>query len=442
MNLTAPADMQTQTDPPNARDLATTPGTEADYYFGCWLDINQPNQKFLPSTPPAGNFDGPWHGITLHSIQEAIVVAPHQCLIAEIRFDDTPIPNGATSASSDKLAQRNIAWIDGPNPGAEPSRRMVHPVQVRPTPLLTPNPDELMILWGKTPAASEAQLYLPALDAAAILRIAEERYAVQQLRLVDAHTIACDTRGVTFVPLPQGTALAAGLLSIDLPPGIRKGDAYTIMVRQLTDASAAISPPPPPPPVIEIARAGASAPAASIPPKQVKWRRVAGAFQFAIAISTKEQLLLPEERLLAVLRWIAQGMPKQKRWYPVLLRYIDDIAGRVQGFGGDPGKIEPSPTGQVPGLHRPRPAPGGHHHHEEGGEVTGKIDGLIYDHFGDFEGFILETEEGRHHRFASRELPMLMLVQRAWLERLRVTVFAKRHAPHVPRTIILRAGGR
>jgi hypothetical protein len=41
-------------------------------------------------------------------------VAPHQCLIAEIRFDDTPIPNGAIMSSSDKLAQRNIAWIDGP----------------------------------------------------------------------------------------------------------------------------------------------------------------------------------------------------------------------------------------------------------------------------------------------------------------------------------------
>ncbi len=28
--------------------------------FGCWLDINQPEQKFLPSAPPAGNWDGPW----------------------------------------------------------------------------------------------------------------------------------------------------------------------------------------------------------------------------------------------------------------------------------------------------------------------------------------------------------------------------------------------
>jgi hypothetical protein len=34
--------------------------------------------------------------------------------VAEIRFDDTPIPNGAASSTSDKLAQRNIAWLDGP----------------------------------------------------------------------------------------------------------------------------------------------------------------------------------------------------------------------------------------------------------------------------------------------------------------------------------------
>ena len=31
--------------------------------------------------------------------------------LAEIRFDDTPIPTGADTSTTDKLAQRNIAWL-------------------------------------------------------------------------------------------------------------------------------------------------------------------------------------------------------------------------------------------------------------------------------------------------------------------------------------------
>src|ERR1035438_10156081 len=103
---------------------------------------------------------------------------------------------------------------------------MSHPVQVRPTPAGTVNPDELMILWGNTPAASRAQLYLPALNATDILNLADARYPSHDLTVIDPHTLAFGTGGVTFVPLPQGAALAAGLLAVDLPPSIHKGDLY------------------------------------------------------------------------------------------------------------------------------------------------------------------------------------------------------------------------
>jgi hypothetical protein len=110
VNLNQPADMKTQTDPPNVQTIATVPGGEVDTYFGCWLDVNQ-STPFLIPVPPVlqSQWDGPWTGT--ESLNGAISTAPHQCLIAEIRFDDTPIPNGATSSSSDKLAQRNIAWL-------------------------------------------------------------------------------------------------------------------------------------------------------------------------------------------------------------------------------------------------------------------------------------------------------------------------------------------
>ena len=105
--------MKTQTDPPNAVAITSDPSTEVDTYFGCWLDINQPTDFLIPNPPLAQfDWDGPWAGT--ESLNGAISVAPHQCLVAEIRFDDTPIPNGAIMSNSDKLAQRNIAWIDGP----------------------------------------------------------------------------------------------------------------------------------------------------------------------------------------------------------------------------------------------------------------------------------------------------------------------------------------
>jgi hypothetical protein len=434
-NVAGPANMQDQgEDTPNAYTITVNPGVEVDSFFGCWLDINQPQQKFLPSSPPAGNWDGPWtaqwssNPPSVQSIQEAITAAPHQCLIAEIRFDDTPIPPGANAATTDKLAQRNIAWIDGPNPGIAASRRMSHPMQVKPTPIGSANPDELMIFWGATPAASRAVLYLPALKAVDILNLANARYPEHDIRVVDPHTVTFGTGGVRFVPLPPGTALAAGLLAVDLPEGVRKGDAYRVIVRQVTDAA--------PPPVIEIDSRAIRR--IAIPKQPPGWRRVSGAFQFAITISTKQQLLLREERLLALMRWIWGHMPAHKRWYPVLQRYIGDLAGRVKGFGGDPAQIGPSETGQVPGLvhHRP-PHHGGHPQ-----DVCGKVAGIVYDHFGDFAGFIVEDESGEHHRFESRERPMLDVVQRAWEQRSRVLVVRERLRRSEPRSVILLAGGR
>ena len=422
--------MTDQTDPPNVRDLNTVPGVDSKYFFGCWLDVNQHSQKVLPSSVPAANPDrGPWPGIALHSLQEAFISAPHQCLIAEINFDETPVPPGANAGNSDKLAQRNIAWIDGPNPGVSASRLMPHPVQIRPTAKGAKHPDELMILWGKTPRGSEAQLYLPSLSAAEVVRLANRRYCDHDLTIVDDHTIACATGAATFIPLPEDHTLAAGLLTIGLPNTVKKGDAYTVTVRQISDARAAVLPPPPPPPRIQsqsrprVATLGTTAAVAQAR-ELIEWRRATGAFQFNLVISTKDKLLLSEERLLAWLRWMELKMPKTRSWYPVLIRYIDQIAGRVQGFGGDPGKILPSPTGTVGHPHPGHPQSGGcggEHDHDKRIAFTGKVAALIFDRFGDFEGFALDVEDGER-KFFSREPDFKRLVEHAWSERLRITV--------------------
>jgi hypothetical protein len=441
VNLTAPADMNTQIDTPNAVQIKTIAGTEVDTYFGCWLDVNQTAppaaNNFLIPTPPASQsqWDGKWTGT--QSINGAINVAPHQCLIAEIRYDDTPIPTGATSMTSDKLAQRNIAWIDGPNPGTDPSRVMPHPFEIRSSSSAS-SPDVLMITWGKTPSGGIATMYLPAVESSEVIALANSLYTAHRLSAADAHTIQCPTGGVTLVPVPEGLGRYAGLLSIDLPLGIRRGDVYDIAVRQLEMVSAVSNTPPPPPPPPQIS---APALAVIVGTNRFSWRQLLGAFQYTITIKTKDQLLYPEERLLAWLKWRIQVIPHFNRWYPVLLQYLKLIEGRVSGFGGNPGGIQPSPSGWVPGHGK-----GGHHpsHHEpsicgmDRHGFTGKVIGICYDRFGDFEGFAILTEEGHEHSFRGRERAVEELVRCAWEARIVITVFVEPHNSDWPASIVLR----
>ena len=307
---------------------------------------------------------------------------------------------------------------------------VAHPVQVRPTPPAASYPDELLITWGATPGSGTAHLYLPAVNAADILALAERHYNLVNLQQEDPHTVSCPTSGAVWIPLPPGTALSAGLLYIDLPGGgPRRGSSYTISVRQFTQGSATTRIP-----------GKRQAVVAAAPPDRFSWSQLLGAFQFVVNTKPKDEALLSQERLLATLRWMLVHTPPLRRWYPVLVRYVDLVAGIVTGLGGHPGNILPSPIGDVPGwpLHtapHPHPVgPGG----EGGEEFRGKIEGLVYDHFGDFVGFILETKDGAHHRFYSRERPMLEVVRRAWSERTPVAVEAERHDRHVPRTIVVR----
>jgi hypothetical protein len=139
------------------------------------------------------------------------------------------------------------------------------------------------------------------------------------------------------------------------------------------------------------------------------------------------------------MRSIALHMPTKKRWYPVLQRYIDYIAGRVRGFGGNPAKILPSPTGWVPGLPKPssHPKDHPHHHHAEDDEFVGKVQGLMYDHFGDFVGFVMETEAGIHHELFSREHAVRELAQHARIDRSLIKVTVERHHRQIRRLIVL-----
>jgi hypothetical protein len=428
-----------QFDTANDRNLPPTGGPIKDFYYGCFLDIN----GTTPALPqgglvPAGNANGPWpagSGVTLESVRQSFIRNDHQCIVAEIAFDPDPINPGTQPWNSDKLAQRNISWSYAANPGVDVSRGAIETFEVRPTPSGKTGdpPDEIMIDWLNVPANQHAEIYLPAVSADAVLARASRLYPTHRLSRVGAATIGCLTGGITYIPLPEGSgdgANFAGLMQISLPPSIKRGQLYQVVVRQLTNAYGTVAPPPPPPPQLTVA----VQPQTAAAPAPLRWRKVLGTFQINIPVSTKELLLGREELRLSIFRWIAEGIPHASRWWPVFRRYLELIAIRVGELGGDPGKILPSPNGYG-GLPSPYPEPERPH---ERHEYTGKVEALVYDHFGDFDGFVLELHDGDRRRFDSREGEIEELVREAWEGRIVTTVVVSGEHRHRPLSILLK----
>jgi len=412
--------LSAQSDPKNTHTFNPDPlGAEVDLYYGCWLDINQPNDLRFPdrmvANTPADYAYGPYSSFdNLVSILQ-LVRSQHQCLVCEVSFAPDPITVGDDPSSTDKLAQRNLAFVSSANPGVDPSRLIPQTFELKPTPRalkIDQKPDELVIEWGNVPQESTAQVYLPGTTSAAILAWAGKLYTTHALNAFDPHTIQVTAGGTTYIPIPKGTVVNfAGLLSVQLPAGVKKGDKYEVVVRQITSED-----------YTEIQQVPRQTKAEQViisaPAKQYAWRHTIGIFKLTIPVDAKASLVEDEERYYAILQYIADSIPSASRWFPVFERYLKQIAGRVNGFGGNAGLIPPSGTGNLPGQGR-KPEPG----KGEGlREFSGKISGLIYDHFGDFEGFMLEEGCERPRRFRSREYRVARILRDAWHDRATVIV--------------------
>jgi len=159
------------------------PGSEVLAYFGCYLDINQPQPQFPLNLSTASTPNGPWKPSEILPIP-AIIMGNHACLVAEISYDPDPIPPGANAETSDEIGQRNLYWGPSDNPGPANAHRVPALFDIRPTIATLPPsapPDELMIEWGNTPPGSAASIYLPGADADQILNLADQFYGINKL---------------------------------------------------------------------------------------------------------------------------------------------------------------------------------------------------------------------------------------------------------------------
>ena len=410
----------------SVNNFVVTVGASGDTsaYFGCHLDVFDPaNNAKYPGT--------------------------HHCIVAQIAYDDDPIvnANGITLGpeNSDKLAQRNLQITKSGNPGGPDAHRIPQTFDTRPSaptgmPLhvLQGYPDELMIQWGDVPLGSTATIYWPAVDALEVVRLAMRLHSTDQLTVVDPHTIQCTVKSaVTYVPIPFGFgAKFAGLFTIDLPVGVRAGQEFDVLVRRISTRKSE-NRDVPVPAVSKAPRAAKRAAAHAATKSETAsrdWRYVVGTFQVKIPVAHDDDLLPPEENTLAILKWRLLQTPPGSRWYPVLIRYIEYLSGRVDAFGGNAGSVLPSPTG-VP---VPTGSGGKGPHAAHGEEFTGKVESITYDSFGDFEGFHLLTEAGHHREFRSHEPEIERLVRFAWADHVVISVRIRHHHPERPVSIVLR----
>lgn len=288
-------------------------------------------------------------------------------------------------------------------------RRIPQPLALRPSartefPAGTPagRPDELMIDWGNTPQGSKATLYWPEIAAIDVVRLGHLLYAGNSLEVADRHTVRLAvTSRLSFVPIPFGAMpLLAGLFTIELAQGLRRGQAFKVVIRRVSSYRGG---------KLAVAQDGATAK----DPRTSAWRYIVGTFQVTIPVAAAEPLLWPEENALAILKYRLARRPANDRWRPVLERFVQYVAARVDGFGGKAATIPasllgaPFPHGDVP----PR-------------SFTGKVRELLFDGFGTFEGFVLETEAGPH-KFVCHEKAIGDLALRACEARLLLTVITE-----------------
>src|SRR5215472_3308031 len=405
----------------NNRTITVATGDAQWAYFGCFLDVYDPANIV--------------NGAQIQSL----LTGTHHCLVAQIAYDPTPIINAngitASPGTSDKLAQRNLQITASDNPGAAATHLIPQTFDLRPTANIGPPagvlasyPDELMIDWGDTPANSTASIYWPQVVAADIIAAASALYSSHQLSASDPHTIQCPvTAGVTYVPIPQGTGQwLAGLLTVDLPPTVVAGQEFDVVLRRVRSRQAIqlqlpVEETDEAEPQAEPTRRARSrgrrtegqldTPIASKHdvPQETNWRYVTGAFRVKIPVS-KAPAILPQERdTLAIFKWRLLQTSPTSRWHPVLQRYVDLVAARVAGLGGDPGAIAPSPDG-APQPTREKP----------GRTTTGRVLEVRYDCAGHISAFILGGCCG-HAEFRASEPGLSRILLQAMRHRLRVT---------------------
>ena len=211
-------------------------------YYGCYLNIY-----------PTGNTIG-------GKAVQSLLPSTHSCVVAQLVYDDAPLPDrpgrGAgpgilrqlrPAQPPDHLLRQPRPAVDAPRPAD-----LRHPA--RPgaghAASCSNYPDELMIDWGNTPVGSTASIYWPAVSSPPTCwpwpRSSTPRTSCRRPTRTRS-SVSCPRASPTCRSRRGPGANFAGLFTVDLPPGVKAGQTYTITVRRISTHPPAAAPPPPPP---------------------------------------------------------------------------------------------------------------------------------------------------------------------------------------------------
>lgn len=159
--------------------------------------------------------------------------------------------------------------------------------------------DELAIFWNNLPKDSVVDLYLPGLSVVDIFNFRSLRHAPGTVKIIDNHTLRLVSDGVTFIPVPPfwGDNLA-GMITVQLPAEIKKGQRYKVDVLQMRADEA----------------------------------RVLGGFQLNIQVEKSHDLHEKEIRMLELFHQRLSLTPVDNRWRPVLEKQVGFTRERAKGF--------------------------------------------------------------------------------------------------------------
>lgn len=171
--------------------------------------------------------------------------------------------------------------------------------------------DELLILWNDLPQDTRVDVYLPGINCEDVINLRNLRHAPGDVRIVDSHTLSLVPGNATFLPLPAGPGgKVAGVITVALPEGIKKGQRWDVDVVQLRGPE----------------------------------RRTTGGFQIHIQVSEARLIADAERRLLEIMFERLSLTSPRDRWHPVLARRVETIRARAEALANSAGIAWVDPT--------------------------------------------------------------------------------------------------
>jgi hypothetical protein len=171
--------------------------------------------------------------------------------------------------------------------------------------------DELLFLWNGLPRESRVELYLPGIRCEHVLNLRNLRHAPGNVKILDAHTLLLVPDGATYVPLPPTAGRRiAGVLTVALPEGIKRGQRWLLDVLQVRGGE----------------------------------RRATGAFRLDARVSGAKTIGEAELRQLELAFERLSLTPQQDRWHPVLARRVETLRRRARALAERAGIPWDDPT--------------------------------------------------------------------------------------------------